>query len=266
MKKNLMLFCLLTLITIGCGENVFEGQEDKGTSEAERLEISNKLDSGDYPAVLNDPNATAVEYGEAAMGLAGLDPVSLIQAMNDVAEDPNITDNDLGPVTNLPINPDALDELQAAKNKLSSEISSICTADPTSQQCKDLNFQMTILSLSSTITAFAQVGQTNVGGFDPTDGISTTEATSLGNYIASNPTVQADANGDGTPDTGLATLIDGDVDNVVAALPNAALGADSDLNQVLTEATQGSGSINYDGTGDVTSTDISNYLKNVLGI
>lgn len=264
MKKLALLLSLLSVVFIaGCGENIFEGQEDKNTTEAERFDISDDLDSGNYLSVLNNPDATATEYAEAAMGLAGLDPVSLIQAMNDIAETGN--QNDLGAITSLPINPDALQYLQEAEDMLSSEQQAACSADPNSQECHDLSFQMTLTSLTSTIAAVAQVGQENVSGFNATDGISETEATNLGNYIAGTPTAEVDANGDGTADTSLVTILDSDVTNVVSTLPNSGLGADSDLYQVLSETTQGQGSLNYDGTGSVSSTDISNYLTTVLG-
>lgn len=262
MKKRALCLSLLSLAFIaGCGENSFKGQEDKNSTEAKQFDISAQLDTGNYEAVINDPNATATDYAAAAMGEAGLDPVSLIQAMNTAATAG--TTSDLGPVTSLALDPAALNELQTAKDKLAAELA----ANPTDP---DLNFQMTLTSLTSTITALAEVGQTNsgsiTGGFDPTDGISTTEANALGNFIAANTTVQVDTNGDGTADTSLVTIIAEDVANVVNTLPNAKLGTGSDLNTVLTDATQGAGSINYDATGTVSATDISNYLNLVLGI
>jgi len=276
MKKLALLLSLLSVVFIaGCGENIFEGQEDKNTTEAERLNISDDLDSGNYLAVLNNQDATATEYAAAAMGLAGLDPVGLIQAMNDAATAG--TTGDLGPVTSLVLDPAALDELQTAKDKLAAELA----ANPTDP---DLNFQMTLTSLTSTLTALAEVGQTNsgsIGGFDLSDGISTTEATNLGNFIATNGDQAVsvdvkDSNGNDLPDT-LANLIAIDVANVVNTLPNANLGSSSDLNQILTEATSQPGGLNYtcsdinpaDGVCDdttVTAADISNYLTNVLGI
>lgn len=267
MNKQALLLSLLSLCLIaGCGENIFEEQESKGTTEAQQFNISSNLDSGNYQAVLNDPDATATEYAEAAMGLAGLDPVGLIKAMNDAAAADS--SNDLSTVTSLAINPDALDELQTAEDKLSEEL----TANPTDP---DLNFQMTLTSVTSTITALAQVGQNNnisytdstgqTQTFDATDGISELEATALGNYIVSNPTVQVDTDGDGVADTSLVTVIAEDVANVVNTLPNANLGTGSDLNTVLTETTQGANSIDYDGNGTVSATDISNYLTQILG-
>lgn len=257
MKNRAILTSLLLLVlTTGCGENSFEGQEDKETSEAQAFDRSANLDSGNWEAVLNDPNATAIDYAAAAMGLAGLDPVNLIQAMNDASAAG--TTNDLGSVAGLALDPNALDELQTAKDNLAAALA----ANPTDP---DLNFQMVLVSLTSTMTALAQVGEAKIGGFNAADGISTTDSSNLGTYIAGDPTVQVDTNGDGTPDTQLVTLISADVNNVSTYLPNANL-AGSDLNNVLTAATQGPESINYDDTGTVSPTDISNYLNLVLGI
>lgn len=271
MKKRALFLSLLSLAFIaGCGENSFKGQEDKNSTEAKQFDVSAQLDEGNYEEILAHPDeVNATDYAAAAMGEAGLDPVSLIQAMNEVsrcAQTPTppdcttTTTDDLGSVTSIPITSTALDELQTAKDKLTAELA----ANPTDP---DLNFQMTLTSLTSTLTALAQVGvENNVSGFDPSDGISPTEADTLATYIAANPTAQVDTDGDGALDTSLVTIIAEDVANVVTYLPNANLGTGSDLNTVLTDATQGTGSINYDGTGTVSATDISNYLNIVLGI
>jgi len=248
MKKQILVLCVLALLfAVGCGE-------DKGSAGAKNLDSSNNLDSGNYMAVLNDPNAAATDYATAAMGLAGLDPIDLVKAMNDIST--TATKNDLNQVAALPINPDALPYLQLAKAKLGAELA-LNPIDP------NLNFQMTLTSITSTMTSLAQVGKNNVSGFDPSNGISTTEANALGTYIANNPSVTVNT-GAGITDT-LVNVVSGDVTNVDNTLPNANLGAGSDLNTVLTQATQGPQSLNYDGTGSVTSTDISNYVKNVLG-
>lgn len=264
MKKRALFLSLLSLIFIaGCGGNVFEGQEDKGSTEAKQFDISEKLDSGDYLAVLNDPNATATDYAAAAMGLAGFDPVDLIQAMNDAASGEG-TSNDLSAVTALNINPYALQYLQEAEELLSSEQQAACFANSSSQECQDLSFQMTLTSLTSTITAMAQVGQENVFGFDATDGISEAEATTLGDYVTDNADVQVDTDGDGAGDTSLVAVVAGDIVNVIYALPNAGLGDTSDLKEVLTDATTGPEGIDPGGDG-VSPTDISNYLTSVIG-
>ena len=254
MKKLFLMFAALLIIT-GCGDSLFSGMENKNSSEATNFDVAKKLDNGDYNWILNNPDkANATDYSAAAMGAAGLDPVKLIQTLNDVAA--GGSNNDLTAVlSSISIDTTKLDDLQTAKDKLAEELAKNPT-DP------DLNLQLVMTSLTSTITAIALAGQ-GVTDVNVTNGISDTEATSIANTVINNP--QIDTDGDGVNDTAIATLVAEDVTNVVTALPNANLGTDSDLNQVLTQTSQGSGSINYDGTGSVTATDVSNYLTNVIG-
>ena len=252
--KNLFIaFVIISAFLAGCGTNAFQSMDSKNSREAKDLEVTKKLDNRDYDAILSDPGkANATDYAAAAMGKAGLDPVDLISTLNKIADARN--KNDLSAVTSLKLNPDALDKLQTAKQKLQAELDN----DPTN---KDLNFQMVMTSLTSTITAIAQVGATN--GITVTDGIDSTEATTLATKIDS--TTQVDTDGDGVGDTNLTTLIANDVVKVGTSLPNASLGTDSQLNHVLTDATTGPKSINYDGTGDVTDQDVNKYMKCVIG-
>lgn len=256
--KKMFLILITLLISVGCGTNVFEGIEDKNSTEAGDIENSKILDSGNYDSILDNPeDANATDYSAAAMGKAGLDPIKLINALNDIAQE-GVQQNDLSAVVSLEINPDALNNVQTAKDKLKEELA----ANPTDP---DLNFQLVMTSLTSTVTALSQVGQDNIDNFNPTDGIDPEEASLLGNYIADNPeaTVNVDMDGDGENDK-LLDIIAGDVNDTVDSLPNANLG-NSDMNQVLTSTTQGDGSLDYDGDGIVTGTDISDYLINVLG-
>lgn len=265
---NRIVFLLITitlLISTGCGGNFFESIENKNSSEAKEIDISKKLDSGDYDAILNDPDANALDYAAAAMGAAGLNPADLIDALNNIAKQSST--NDLSSVASIPINPEFLDELQTAKEKLEEEMD--CENNPEGTKCLDpnLNFQLVMTSLTSTVTAIAQVG--GDASVDASDGIDETEAVNISNYLVSNPTAKVDTNGDGDTDdpedSSLVTLIANDMVDVGGALPNSDLGTESELNDVLTETTQGQGSINYDGQGDVTDTDVSNYLRCVLG-
>lgn len=253
---------LLVFATASCGDNMFKGMDSTSTEEAMRFEVSRRLDAGDYAWVLSHPElAGAIDYSAAAMGLAGLDPADLIIALNNVSNSAGIS-NDLSPVTGLSLNPEALQYLNTSQTMLQAELN----ANPNDP---DLNFQMTMTSLTSAITALAQAGETNsgsiAGGFDASDGISQTEAQNLGTFINANPGVQVDTDGDNVPDTSLVTVMANDVNTVNSTLPNAALGANSDLYQVLSETTSGQGSIDYDGDGTVTAGDITNYLTQVLG-
>lgn len=261
MKKGFLILVAL-FIAAGCGTNMFEGMEDKNTKEATASEVIMKLDSGSYDWVLaNADKANATDYAAAAMGAAGLNPTELVNALNDIAE--SGTQNDLGAVTSISIDTAALGALQTAKEKLSDEL----LANPGDPE---LSFQLVLTSITSTITAIAKVGEQAVidnelTGFDPSlGGIDTTEAEKIGNYIAANPNALVDTDGDGDTDVSLVSLIAEDVGNAVDALPDAELGA-SDLNQVLTDVTQGDESLDFDNDGTVDGTDISDYLINVLG-
>ena len=257
----ILLITIILFITAGCGGNFFEGLENKNSSEAKEIDISKKLDSGDYDGILNNPDANALDYAAAAMGAAGLNPADLIDALNNIAKQSST--NDLSSVMSISINPEFLDELQSAKEKLEDEMD--CENNPDGAKCLDpnLNFQLVMTSLTSTVTAIAQVG--GDASVDTSDGISETEAVNISNYLVANPGAQVDTDGDNAPDTSLALVIANDMVDVGGSLPNADLGTDSDLSEVLTETTQGEGSINYDGQGDVTETDVSNYLQCVLG-
>lgn len=261
-RQGFYLFLIiLAFVFSGCGTNVFEGIESKDTEEANAFDVSKKLDSGDYKWILDNPDkVNATDYAAAAMGYAGLDSDSLITALNDMADEEK--NNNLSAVTSLSIKPDALPYLQEAKKKLENEL----LANP---EDPELNFQMVLTSLTSTITALAQVGQDSVGGFDSTDGISNSEAVALGNYIVTYPgvNVNVDTNNDGLVNANdtLVSLVAGDVSSIETCLPKAQLGSESALNEVLQETTQGEDSIDYNGDGTVTAPDISNYLISILG-
>ncbi|KKR36574.1 MAG: Protein RecA [Candidatus Nomurabacteria bacterium GW2011_GWE2_40_10] len=90
------------------------------------------------------------------MGAAGLNPADLIDALNNIAKQSST--NDLSSVMSISINPEFLDELQSAKEKLEDEMD--CENNPDGAKCLDpnLNFQLVMTSLTSTVTAIAQVG------------------------------------------------------------------------------------------------------------
>jgi hypothetical protein len=297
--KKILLAPIFLLILGGCGDSMFQGMESKNTTEAKNFEVSKSLDSGDFNSVLSNPNANAQDYAAAAMGAAGLDPVKLIDKINDIAASGTATKNDIGAVTAIPINPDVLDKVETAKDKLENELGWTVVSSKSREadlefqtekgklektitgcsgaKCKDpnLNFQMVMTSLTSVITAIAQVGKdkgisyldtdNTTKTFDPSDGIKEKEAEALGKYLITDPLVKVDTDGKDGGDTTLVDVVAENVVNVVYALPFANLGADSDINKVLTQVTQGQKSLDYNGDGNITSADLSDYLKEVLG-
>lgn len=275
MKKQVLLLCALALfLAVGCGE-------DKNSNEAKNFDRSKNLDSGNYQAVLSDPNANATDFAAAAMVAAGLDPVDLVKQLNTTASTTaGTTSGDLGAVTQIPINPDNLHYLVDAENKLNAEITTKCsgmTTTTVTQECKDLNFQQTVTSLTTTVTALAQVGQSNAisgniagdgvnGQFDATNGISQIEATNLANFIATQcltncPTVNTGA----STQVNIVSVVADDIATIAGStgtdgsLALSGLGG-SELETTLNSITTGSNSINPSG-GTVTSSDITTYLQ-----
>ena len=264
MKKLCLMFAALLIIT-GCGDSLFSGMENKNSSEATNFDVAKKLDNGDYNWILNNKDkVNATDYAAAAMGAAGLDPVKLIQTLNDVAA--GGSNNDLTAVlTAISIDTTKLDELQTAKDKLTEALKN----DPTNS---DLKLQLALTSLTSTITSIAQVaGTVGATGVDVTNGITEAEATTLGNaittHINSGGSLNLDTDGDGvkggTGDETLTTVVSEDVNNVVNN--SDALSGTSDLKEVLNSSMQGTGGLDADGSKTVTSTEISNYLTSVIG-
>lgn len=261
MKKQVLLLCALSLfLAVGCGE-------DKGSAEAKRFETAKNLDSGNYQAVLSDPNANATDFAAAAMVAAGLDPVDLVKQLNTTASTTaGTTSGDLGAVTQIPIAPENLSYLVDAEKKLNAEIQAKCagmTATTITQECKDLNFQQTVTSLTTTITALAQVGQTNSasipGGFNPADGISQAEATALATYITNNPNATVNA---GTSTPTLVAIVAADVATIAGTTGTNGSLALSGLGGSELETTLNSISTDINGgAGTVTPTDITNYLN-----
>ncbi|HLA47841.1 MAG: hypothetical protein A3I04_02605 [Nitrospinae bacterium RIFCSPLOWO2_02_FULL_39_110] len=270
MKKWFLLMVSLILVsTGGCGSgNMFEGQEGKLTAEAKKFATSAALDSGDYASILSDPsNANPTDYAAAAMGAAGLDPVKLIQTLNDVASGTNKTDLS-AVVSSIKIDTSALDELKTAKDKLKEAL----VTDPDNS---DLKLQIALTSLTSTLTAVAQVGENlGVANLDLSDGISETEAAAIGTKIGSIPTADLATsllvNTTGTGNTTLLTdVVSDDVSNIVNNLD--ALPSGSELRTVLNDSMQGTDGLNKDGSKDtkgnptISATEISSYYSNILG-
>lgn len=270
MKKWFLLMVFMSFVFIGgCGSgNMFEGQEGKLTAEAKKFATSSALDSGDYASVLSDPNANPTDYAAAAMGAAGLDPVKLIQTLNDVASGTNQTDLS-AVVSSIKIDTTKLDELQTAKDKLKEALKN----DPDNS---DLKLQVALTSLTSTLTAVAQVGENlGVANLDLSDGLSETEAAAIGTSIGSIPTADlatklvVDTTGTGSASTLLTDVVSDDVSNIVNNLD--ALPSGSDLRTVLNDSMQGTDGLNKDGSKNaegnptISATEISSYYSNILG-
>ncbi len=237
MKKYTLLLMLAVLIA-GCGGNIFESFEDKKTKEGIDFKISRDVDAENWEDVLNNPNASAMEYSAAAMGLAGFDIEEVVNALSNV--DNSSSTSDLGPFADIPLNPEALDELALAKVKLQSELENNPN-DP------DLAYQLVMVSLVDAATQLAY-GVQQIGG-DISNGIATGDAKALAN--------DADVINE------IVGAVAEDVKNVLENVIDAGFSTDvtDEINNiVLGDAT--TPGINYDGVGDVSADDLTNYLAN----
>lgn len=277
MKKWFLLMVFMSFVFIGgCGSgNMFEGQEGKLTAEAKKFATSSDLDSGNYTSVLSDPNANPTDYAAAAMGAAGLDPVKLIQTLNDVASGTNQTDLS-AVVSSIKIDTSKLDELQTAKDKLKEALGCDVQGVNCTNEDPDLKLQLALTSLTSTLTAVAQVGENlGVANLDLSDGLSETEAAAIGTKIESIPTADlatllvVNTTGTGSASTLLTDVVSDDVSNIVNNLD--ALPSGSDLRTVLNDSMQGTDGLNKDGSKNaegnptISATEISSYYSNILG-
>ncbi len=237
MNKSIFLLILAVLIT-GCGGNIFEGLENKDTTKGIDFQISRDVDAENWEDVLNNPDASAMEYSAAAMGLAGFNIEEVVNALADVND--SSTTNDLGPFANIPLNPDALDELAIAKAKLISDLEKN-PSDP------DLSYQLVMVSLVDAATQLAYGIQKNGG--DISTGITTQDAKALAeNTVVIDEIVGAVAE---------------DVKNVIDNIVIAGFSADvtDEINLIVSGDANSSG-INYDGQGEVSAQDLTNYLAN----
>lgn len=244
MRRVTSVIVILLLFLTSCGGSIFEGMEDKNTSEATSLEIARLLDEGNYDAVLTHPGVSPLDFAAAAMGKAGLDTTNLLNSLIDMAL--STSTNDLSPVTQFfPINPDAQPYLDEAKNRLTEALLS-------SPKDYDLNFQMTILCLTDVIVELGKAMEV-AGVGDPRDGISPQEATALGDAISQ---------GTATPD--INRISDDIVGIALDYLPDAGLGVNSDLGNALSSVADTIRGLDGDQS-TVSSDDVIAYLQIVLG-
>lgn len=243
MNKSILLLILAVLIT-GCGGNIFEAFEDQKSKESIDFQISRDADAGNWEAVLKEcpGQASAEECAGAAMGLAGFDIEDVVNAL--AAIDSSSTTNDIMVFADIPLNPDARDELAAAKAMLLEELEK-------NPGDADLSYQLVMLSLVNTATWLAY-GVQEVGG-SISNGISKSDAQTL-------------ADDDGVIDEIVGAVAE-DVanvsnDNIIAA------GFSADISASITDITLGdvtNPGINYDGVGGVSADDLKNYLTYELG-
>ena len=118
---------------------------------------------------------------------------------------------------------------------------------------------MAFTSLTSVLTAIGQVGGDEIVN----NGISPEDAVNIALNINQDTMVDADDSIEGN-DTPLIDLVIEDVANITTSMDHIDTG-EEDVDKDITSTSQGQGSINYDGAGEITSDDISKFIKCSIG-
>ncbi|MBI4714660.1 MAG: hypothetical protein HY760_01715 [Nitrospirae bacterium] len=190
-------------VAAGCGSNLFEGMEDKESTEATQYATLKSLDSGDFAAVLaacDQGTADPIDCSAAALGAAGLDPIDVANKLNDLIN--STASGDISSIASLSIDSSYLDEIHEANVLLAEE----CEATGDDNACS----QLVVTSIAEVVVAIAQVGDN--ASIDVTDGIDTIEAQQIADIVAGTSSFNdmVDTNGDGTPETPVVDLIEED--------------------------------------------------------
>ncbi|WP_273266786.1 hypothetical protein [Flexistipes sinusarabici] len=121
MKKIFYLILLLSIFVFyGCGDNnLFEGSADKNSSEAQKVELKNDLDDGNYDSVINElENQDNLDQEErillasAYLGKAGVDFINALEiseqsnissfdTMSEILNSPTLDNNSIKTKNNL---------------------------------------------------------------------------------------------------------------------------------------------------------------------
>src|SRR3972149_2718108 len=138
MKKTFLYSSLLIVLlaTLGCGQNMLEGVEDKESGDAQQYAALKSLDSGDFQAVLSACDAgTAdpLDCSAAALGAAGLDPLEVARQLNNLID--SAATGDISAIGTLSgLDPSYLDEIHASNVTLAAE----CEATQDENACSQL--------------------------------------------------------------------------------------------------------------------------------
>lgn len=250
MKRHFfVIICLL--IIAGCGTNAFDGLDDKDTDEAIQAQIIKDLDEGRYLDVLRNPNANDLDYSAAAMGLAGLNTTNLLRAIS-IISDAGANNNDISPITGLPLNPDVLkvldpggsglDVLRESRDRLLNS----ATIDAVRA------FQIVMLSLVDIAANIGAGVEDLLGLGKASDGISSGEAGDLGNPLDPTAVAIIDA---------FVGRVDIDIKDINTHRQTAGLGTGPVALALISIVNE----IDADGNGTVTRAEIQAYLQNILG-
>lgn len=271
MKKTFLYSSLIIFLFVaaGCGQNILKGMEDKESGDAQQYAALKSLDSGEFLDVLSacdEGKADPLDCSAAALGAAGLDPLEIARKLNDQIDSLGTTAagdiSSIGGLSNL--DPSYLDEIHDANLQLADECET--TGD------EDVCSQLVVTSLAEIVMAIAQVGETNLT-IDLTDGISDTEADTIAGMITATTTVLVDTNDDGILEaTPIIDVITDDALYIINNINDSPFGdtnndgtADTELGQVVEGQVEAIGGADCasDSTVvcDVSATDLESYLE-----
>ncbi|MDP2752999.1 MAG: hypothetical protein Q8P40_01200 [Nitrospirota bacterium] len=263
LSKKLILLLAVIVILMGCGSNLFEGMADKNSYEAKIEEARMALDDADYEKAksilkgmdLKDP--TVAQYlSNAYAGLAGLDTFNLLDTIDALTESDQTGSIDMvGKVLGDEDGKLTAGEIETKISYLNSAIDAMGNIQNLTDEQK---VQLGLLSLNRAALTIADIisgDQINQG---KSGDITLTEE-SLDNLY---PTGTVDFSQEATPDR-LNTLST-DITNVansidaILRITGQTTGEENDLANNFDEF---SNAVDTDGNGDITTTELENYIK-----
>lgn len=245
MRKYFIFLLLSALIASGCGENMFEGMEDKETEEAQTLEGAREMDGGDYSTAMAEcqsvnSDAEAIDCAAATMASVGFTADNIIEAMSDAEKSGNTGDLSYLGYMKLRITKDSLGDLEYAGKVLDARLRAHKT-EP------ELNFQRSLISvIDVVITMGYYIDERKIG--TPTDGISIKEAKQLANTIIK--TVDA-----------MVTRISFNIGRIASTLPHTEIAGEG-IGQVLRDVTK---TLDKNGNGIISNQEMIDYLLKEYG-
>ncbi|MEC9492916.1 hypothetical protein [Flexistipes sp.] len=162
MKKIFYLILLLSIFVFyGCGDNnLFEGSADKDSSEAQKVELKNDLDDGNYDSVINElenqdnlDEEERILLASAYLGKAGVDFINALE----ISEQSNVSSFDtMSAILSYPtLDNDSIDTKENLINK------ALTTLDP--------DYESTSLADYKTKTLYGATPERKLSATNPSE-------------------------------------------------------------------------------------------------